>query len=68
MKVPRPATKMYESHIGDWAALPEEPCRFCRAIGGIMFCIDEGPEGRDGQQIMRCEKCKRTWNADSSNA
>lgn len=51
----------------DWVNLPQEPCRFCHAQGGVWFKIDEGPEGR-GSQPVRCDKCKRTWQVDSSSA
>lgn len=53
---------------GDWGALRQEPCRFCRRLGGVHFLIDDGPEGKVGLQSMRCDLCKRTWTADSSCA
>ena len=52
----------------DWAALPEEPCRFCRVPGGVVFLIDDGPPGRESPVIVRCQKCGRHWEADSRYA
>ena len=56
------------AHQGDWGWLKDEPCRFCRQPGGVFFLIDEGPEGRDGKQVMRCDKCKRSWIVEGANA
>lgn len=53
---------------GDWGHLPLEPCHYCRAVGGVYFLIDEGPEGRLGQQVVRCDLCRRSWVACSSSA
>lgn len=57
------------SHIaGDWAHLPNEPCRFRCPPGHVYFLIDNGPEGISGHQIMRCDSCKRDWRAGSAMA
>lgn len=56
------------AHEGEWGALPSEPCRYCHQIGGVFFMIDDGPEGRKGLQVTRCDKCGRSWEADSSSA
>jgi hypothetical protein len=52
----------------EWGALPNEPCRYCRQPGGVYFLVDDGPEGRVGLQPMRCDRCGRTWIADSASA
>jgi hypothetical protein len=52
----------------EWGHLPNEPCRYCRKPGGVYFLQDNGPEGRDGLQPMRCENCKRDWIAGTSTA
>lgn len=57
-----------KTYQGEWGFLAQEPCRFCRQQGGVYFIIDEGPEGKAGLQIQRCDKCHRTWTADSSSA
>lgn len=56
------------AHEGEWGHLPQEPCRFCRHQGQVYFLIDDGPEGKKGLQVQRCDHCKRTWEADSSLA
>lgn len=53
---------------GRWGALPQEPCRFCRQVGGVHFLIDDGPEGRSGLSPVRCDRCKRDWIAGEVNA
>lgn len=53
---------------GEWGFLAQEPCRFCRSQGCVFFLIDEGPEGKAGHQIVRCDKCHRSWVVDSSSA
>jgi hypothetical protein len=53
---------------GEWGHLPQEPCRYCRQIGGVYFCIDDGREGIGGLSSVRCDKCKRDWINDSPNA
>jgi hypothetical protein len=65
---PGPGPKEYDANIGDWGHLPNEPCRFCRQVGGVYFLIDDGPEGKAGLEIVRCDKCKRSWTVDSANA
>lgn len=59
--------RRYEMNTGDWGALPNEPCRFCRQVGGVQFLIKDGLS-HDNQQEVRCDKCKRAWVADSSSA
>lgn len=54
--------------VSEWGFLPLEPCRFCREQGCVYFNIDEGPEGKVGLQVQRCNKCHRDWIADSSSA
>ena len=56
------------THEGEWGALLQEPCRYCRQQGGMFFLNDEGWEGVAGHQIMRCDLCKRSWQADSATA
>lgn len=62
------------SHMGgkevveQWGSLPQEPCRFCREAGGVLFLIDDGPPGRESPVIVRCGKCGRYWEADSRYA
>jgi hypothetical protein len=53
---------------GDWGHLPAEPCRYCRQVGGVHFLRDDGPEGRDGHQVTRCDKCGRSWEAGAATA
>lgn len=60
---------------GEWVPLPDEPCRFCNCISlgipskpAVHFLKDDGPEGRDGHQVCRCENCGRSWAAGSSTA
>jgi hypothetical protein len=60
--------KEYKAEDGEWGQLPDEPCRYCRRIGGVMFMIDDGPEGRAGLSSVRCDLCGRTWVADSTTA
>jgi hypothetical protein len=55
-------------HGGEWGHLPGEPCRYCRRPGGVYFLIDDGPEGRSGFQVARCDLCKRSWLSDSATA
>lgn len=56
------------AHEGEWGALPAEPCRFCRRTGGVMFLVDDGPEGRAGLSPVRCDLCGRSWVSDSTSA
>ena len=58
----------YKVENGEWVALPEEPCRFCREPGGVFFALNEGMAGHDGSQEVRCDRCKRTWMANESAA
>ncbi len=60
--------KEYSAIEGDWGFLPNEPCRFCHQTNCMFFLIDEGPEGKTGLSPVRCDKCKRSWTPDSSNA
>ncbi len=60
--------KEYEVETGDWGRLEHEPCRFCRQAGGVLFMIDDKPGEQAGHQAMRCDKCGKTWEADSSCA
>lgn len=59
--------KEYDHVTGDWGKLPEEPCRYCHRQGGIMFMVQDGPE-KHLPQIVRCELCKRSWEANSVDA
>lgn len=58
----------YEVESGEWGALPQEPCRYCRRQGGVQFRLDDDPTVQHGPQIVRCELCGRWWEADSSSA
>jgi hypothetical protein len=58
----------YRNESGDWGHLPEEPCRYCRRVGGVMFRNDDSPRGKTEPQAIRCELCGRVWEADSSSA
>lgn len=51
----------------DWAALPEEPCRYCRRVGGVQFLASNHPLDRDAQTV-RCVLCYRVWTADGPYA
>jgi hypothetical protein len=53
---------------GDWGYLPYEPCRYCRQVGGVYFLIDDGPEGKAGLEVVRCDRCGRSWVVDSALA
>lgn len=53
---------------GCWGFLAAEPCRYCRRVGGVYFLRDDGPEGKSGLPVVRCDKCGRDWVADSANA
>lgn len=60
--------KDYDNATGDWGHLSNEPCRFCHEIGGVYFRIDDSPCGKNEPQCVRCDKCGRTWEADSTAA
>jgi len=68
MTLPGNSPPKYSAETGEWGHLPNEPCRFCRQPGGVHFMIDDGPEGRSGHQPMRCDLCKRTWEAGEATA
>lgn len=55
----------YKGNVGDWGALPAEPCRFCHKAGGVFFRIDDSPTGLNQPQEARCDLCGQTWAADS---
>jgi hypothetical protein len=64
----QPPERPYSAIEGEWGYLANEPCRYCHEVGGIFFLIDDGPEGKTGLSPIRCDRCKRTWTPDSSNA
>ena len=66
--MPEQQKKEYDANTGDWGSLPEEPCRKCHQRGGVMFQIDDGPEGRTSSQAVRCTLCGATWHADGPYA
>lgn len=54
----------YQHETGEWGWLPNEPCRHCGVVGKVYFMADDGPEGRgEGLQPVRCDACKRSWQA-----
>jgi hypothetical protein len=55
------------SKAEEWGHLAQKPCRFCRAVGGVWFLMDNGPEGRDGLSPVRCDKCGRSWVAGTTS-
>jgi hypothetical protein len=57
--------KGYNNEVGDWGALPQEPCRYCRCVGKVMFQVNEGQKNLNDAQVVRCGKCGRDWVADS---
>lgn len=50
-----------------WQPLPQEPCRFCREVGGVVYLREEGCQGLY-EQAVRCTRCRRLWDADSALA
>lgn len=52
-----------KNNEGDWGSLPQEPCRYCRQVGGVYFRVDDSPRGKTEAQIVRCDKCGRDWEA-----
>ena len=60
--MPASEPKIDHATDGDWVPTPE-PCKWCLAVGAVRVMIDDGPEGRHGFTVMRCESCKRSWEA-----
>ncbi len=58
----------FQNEAGDWGVLEKEPCRYCHLIGGVMFRVDDSPRGKVEAQVVRCAKCGRSWEVDSSMA
>jgi hypothetical protein len=58
----------YRAHEGEWGLLDGEPCRYCHQIGKVLYLVDDGPEGKSGLQVVRCDACKRSWVVDSALA
>lgn len=53
--------KDYLNEVGDWGSLPAEPCRFCHQVGGVHFRNDDSPRSLSEPQVVRCDKCGRSW-------
>lgn len=54
-----------KNNIGEWGSLPQEPCRFCRKPGGVIFQVNEGQKNLCDPQVVMCRLCKKDWIADS---
>jgi hypothetical protein len=64
-KQPDTRAKEYAVESGEWGALPAEPCRYCRQVGGVFFRVTIRHEDL---QETRCDKCGRSWVPGESGA
>ena len=65
--VGKPPNKDYNCETGDWGSLPNEPCRHCHKVGGVMFLIQDGWD-KNLPQMVRCTLCHNVWEATTGVA